>query len=326
MKAIEIRNLSKSFRGHRALQGISLEVPPGAIYGFLGPNGAGKTTAIKIMMGLLNPSGGSTTMLGQEVRPGFSLGLKKRIGYLPEEPTFPEALTGREVLDFVRATSGIGPDEGRIRIEKILARFDLTTAANRRAAAYSRGMKQRLGLACVLLPEPELYILDEPVSALDPVGRLETLELLASLRGKATVFFSSHVLADVERVCDRVAVLHRGKLLLQSSLESLLERYRLPRYRIKFRGEIPDGLIGKLRDRSWARKVENIPGGIAVEAEPGGLARMEEELLPLLAGSGAVVTSYERQHEDLEMIFLNLLRETGYRTNEGGNIDENTLR
>lgn len=326
MKAIEIINMSKSFRGHRALQGISLEVPPGAVYGFLGPNGAGKTTAIKILMGLLNPTGGSATMLGQEVRPGLSRGLKKRIGYLPEEPTFPEALTGREVLDFVRAANGITPDEGQIRIDKILARFDLTAAANRRAAAYSRGMKQRLGLACVLLPEPELYILDEPVSALDPVGRLETLELLASLRGKATVFFSSHVLADVERVCDRVAVLHRGKLLLQSSLASLLEQYRLPRYRIKFRGEPPDGLAGKLRDRTWARKVENIPGGIAVEADPDGLARMEEELLPLLAGSGAVVTSYERQHEDLEMIFLNLLRETGYRTNEGGNCNENTLR
>ena len=107
-------------------------------------------------------------------------------------------------------------------------------------------MKQRLGLACVLLPQPDLFILDEPVSALDPVGRLEILELLASLRGKATVFFSSHVLADVERVCDRVAVLYRGRLLLQSSLKSLLEQYRLPRYRITFREEAPAGLANEL--------------------------------------------------------------------------------
>ena len=326
MNAIEIRDLSKGFHGHRALQGISLEVPPGAVYGFLGPNGAGKTTAIKILMGLLNPSGGSATLLGQEVRPGLSRGLKRRIGYLPEEPAFPEALTGREVLEFVRAVNGIPAEEGRARIGQILTRFDLDAAADRRAAGYSRGMKQRLGLACVLLPQPELFILDEPVSALDPVGRLEVLELLASLRGKATVFFSSHVLADVERVCDRVAVLYQGRLLLQSSLNSLLEQYRLPRYRISFREEPPAGLDGELRSRSWARKVEVYPGGIAVESDPDGLAQMEEELLPLLAGCGAVVTSYERQHEDLEMIFLKLLREAGYRENEGGVAGESALR
>ena len=209
-------------------------------------------------------------------------------------------------------------EERRARIEQILVRFDLAAAANRRAAGYSRGMRQRLGLACVLLPQPDFYILDEPVSALDPVGRLEVLELLASLRGKATVFFSSHVLADVERVCDHVAVLYQGRLLLQSSLESLLEQYRLPRYRISFREGPPPGLAAELRARPWARKVEASPGWIAVEAAPDGLAQMQEELLPLLAGCGAVVTSYEREHEDLEMIFLKLLREAGYGENEGG--------
>ena len=322
MKAIEILDLSKSFHGHPALQGISLEVDPGAIYGFMGPNGAGKTTAIKILMGLLNPAGGSAALLGEKVRSGLSPGLKRKIGYLPEEPAFPEALTGREVLEFVQEVNGIPPAEGRIRIDSILERFDLSAAAKRRVAGYSRGMKQRLGLACVLLPEPELYILDEPVSALDPQGRLEILELLSSLRGKATVFFSSHVLADVERVCDHVAVLYRGRLLLQSSLQRLLEQYRLPRYRIRFRETVPEKLGGELRRRPWAQKVEALPGGLAVEAAPGDLARMEEELLPLLAGCGAVVTSYEREHEDLEMIFLKLLREAGYRENEGGARDE----
>jgi ABC-2 type transport system ATP-binding protein len=326
VNAIEIRDLSKSFRGHWALQEVSLEVPRGAVYGFLGPNGAGKTTAIKILMGLLNPSGGRAALLGEKVRPGLSRGLKKRIGYLPEEPVFPEALTGREVLEFVGEVNGIPVEERRARIEQILVRFDLAAAANRRAAGYSRGMRQRLGLACVLLPQPDFYILDEPVSALDPVGRLEVLELLASLRGKATVFFSSHVLADVERVCDHVAVLYQGRLLLQSSLESLLEQYRLPRYRISFREGPPPGLAAELRARPWARKVEASPGWIAVEAAPDGLAQMQEELLPLLAGCGAVVTSYEREHEDLEMIFLKLLREAGYGENEGGMAGENALR
>ncbi len=324
MKAVEIRELSKSYQRQRALQGISLEAPMGAIYGFLGPNGAGKTTAIKILMGLLKPSGGTAALLGEEVNPGLSNALKKKVGYLPEEPAFPEALTGREVLEFVRAVNGIPPGEGQARIDETLSRFDLAAAANRRVAGYSRGMKQRLGLACVLLPQPELFILDEPVSALDPVGRLEILELLASLRGKATVFFSSHVLADVERVCDHVAVLYQGRLLLQSSLNSLLERYRLPRYRITFRRAAPEGLTGELSRRPWAHKVEDYPGGIAVEAASEDLAQMEEELLPLLAGSGAVVTSYERQHEDLEMIFLKLLREAGYRENKGGSAGENT--
>lgn len=325
MKAIEILELSKSFHGHPALQGVSLEVPPGAVYGFLGPNGAGKTTAIRILMGLLNPAGGGAALLGERVRPGLSPGLKRRIGYLPEEPAFPEALTGREVLEFVQAVNGIPPEKGRARINEILKRFDLAAAAHRRVAGYSRGMKQRLGLACVLLPEPELYILDEPVSALDPVGRLEILELLSSLRGKATVFFSSHVLADVERVCDHVAVLHRGELLLQSSLQSLLEQYQLPRYRIRFREGVPERLTGELRRRPWVHRVEVVPGGLAVEAAAEDLVRMEEELLPLLAECGAVVTSYEREHEDLEMIFLKLLREAGSQVKEGGLAGENAL-
>lgn len=325
MKAVEIMDLSKSFHGHPALQGVSLEVPPGAVYGFLGPNGAGKTTAIRILMGLLNPGGGSAALLGERVRPGLSPALKRRIGYLPEEPAFPEALTGREVIEFVQAVNGIPPKKGRARIDEILKRFDLVAAAHRRVAGYSRGMKQRLGLACVLLPEPELYILDEPVSALDPLGRLEILELLSSLRGKATVFFSSHVLADVERVCDHVAVLHRGKLLLQSSLQGLLEQYRLPRYRIRFREGAPEGLTGELRRRSWVHRVEVVPGGLAVEAAAEDLVRMEEELLPLLAECGAVVTSYGREHEDLEMIFLKLLRKAGYQLNEGGLAGENAL-
>ncbi|MGB4682373.1 MAG: ABC transporter ATP-binding protein [Firmicutes bacterium] len=325
MNAIEIRGLSKSFRGHRALQGISLEVPRGSVYGFLGPNGAGKTTAIKILMGLLNPSGGSAALLGEEVRPGLSRELKKRIGYLPEEPAFPEALTGREVLEFVGEVNGIPLQERGSRIDQLLERFDLAAAANRRVAGYSRGMKQRLGLACVLLPQPEVYILDEPVSALDPVGRLEVLELLASLRGKATVFFSSHVLADVERVCDHVAVLYRGRLLMQSSLDNLLERYRRPRYRISFREAPPPGLADALRRHPWAGSVEAYPGELVVEAAPGGLAQMEAELLPLLAGCGAVVTSYVREQEDLEMIFLKLLREAGYGEKEGGPAGESAL-
>lgn len=326
MIAVEMQELSKNFHGHRALQQVSLEVPRGAIYGFLGPNGAGKTTAIKILMGLLNPTGGRAALLGVRAHAGLSPALKKRIGYLPEEPAFPEALTGGEVLEFVRASNGIPVDEGRSRIREILTRFDLAAAAKRRVAGYSRGMKQRLGLACVLLPRPELYILDEPVSALDPVGRLEILELLASLRGKATVFFSSHVLADVERVCDRLAILYRGRLLLQSSLENLLEQYRQPRYRINFREAAPEGLADELRTHSWAQKVEVFPGGIAVEPPPGGLAQMEEQLLPLLVRCGAVVTSYEQQHEDLEMIFLKLLREAGYREGERGAAGEGALR
>ena len=153
-------------------------------------------------------------------------------------------------------------EERRARIEQILVRFDLAAAANRRAAGYSRGMRQRLGLACVLLPQPDFYILDEPVSALDPVGRLEVLELLASLRGKATVFFSSHVLADVERVCDHVAVLYQGRLLLQSSLESLLEQYRLPRYRISFR----EG-----RRPGWPPSCAPAPGPAKSKQAPAGL-------------------------------------------------------
>ena len=170
--------------------------------------------------------------------------LKRRIGYLPEDVNFPEALSGREVMEFVYRASGLPAAEERSKIDALLDQFDLLAHARRRCAAYSRGMKQRLGLACALLHRPELLILDEPVSALDPEGRREVLELMVSSREHATVFFSSHVLADVERVCDQVAVLYQGRLVVQSPLKELLRGYTFP----------ATGLCSGIRcRRSWCK-------------------------------------------------------------------------
>ena len=192
--AIEVNNLTKQFAGHRALSGIDFTVQRGSIHGFLGPNGAGKTTAIKIILGLIPATSGRVRVLGEPLRFGRRLNFLQYLNYLPQDPVFPEGLTGREALSLVADIYRLDKKRKLSRIERLLGYFQLNDAASRRVGAYSRGMQQRLGIAAVLLSEPELLILDEPVSALDPEGRRRVLEIIMKLKGRATVFFSSHIL------------------------------------------------------------------------------------------------------------------------------------
>ena len=319
MSVLAVKNLTKDYRGHRALDGLNLEVPRGSVFGFLGPNGSGKTTTIKILTGLLQPSAGSATILGCPVKLNLERSLKRRIGYLPEEVNFPEALTGREVMEFVYRASGLPAAEEKSRIDALLEQFDLLAHARRRCAAYSRGMKQRLGLACALLHRPELLILDEPASALDPEGRREVLELMVSSRERAAVFFSCHVHADVERVCAQVAVINQGRQVVQSPLKELLRGYTFPRYRVVFRDTVPPELVQKLGRQPWVGKVRLVAADertMLIEAPLERLPELEEALLPLLLGEGQVVTAYYREQPNLEEIFLELLK--NHHTEAGG--------
>ncbi len=213
--AVETRGLTKRYGDVLALDRLDLVVPEGSVFGFLGPNGAGKTTTLRLLTGLGHPTGGSASVAGIPVERG-GLALAGRIGYLDQDPRFYAWMTGRELLELAGRAYGMAGAQLRSRVDETLATVGLTDAARRRIGGYSGGMRQRLGIGQAMLPRPRVLFLDEPVSALDPEGRRDTLELIGRLRGESTVFMSTHILTDVERICDRVAILDRGRLSASS--------------------------------------------------------------------------------------------------------------
>jgi ABC-2 type transport system ATP-binding protein len=224
--AIEISALSKTFRdffGRRrvqALDGLSISVKAGEVFGLLGPNGSGKSTAFKIAVGLLRPTSGSVTING--AKPG-TLAARKATGFLPEDSTLLPFLTATETLKLHAALAGLSPKEASRKSAELLERLDLTAAAKRKVKGFSKGMQRRLGIATVLIADPDVFILDEPTSGLDPLGAVQVKELIAELRGKGkAILISSHLLGELENVCDRVAFLNQGKLLREGTLEELL--------------------------------------------------------------------------------------------------------
>ena len=228
--AITTAGLTKHYPGVKALTDLTLEVPAGSIYGFLGPNGAGKTTTLKILGGLIGPTSGTASIAGIPSTAG--LPYRREVGYLAQDPRFYDWMTGRETLRFVASLS---PDAGardRAWIDKVLDTVGLTDAGDRRTKTYSGGMRQRLGIAQALVTSPSVLLLDEPVSSLDPIGRREVLELMAQLRGETTVFYSTHILEDVQRVSDHVAILDGGRLVRAAPTAELLASFTRDRVRV----------------------------------------------------------------------------------------------
>jgi ABC-2 type transport system ATP-binding protein len=218
--AIETRGLRKAYGRTVAVESLDMRVEAGEVFGFLGPNGAGKTTAVKLLLGLTRPSAGSGTVLGA---PLGDLGTRGRIGYLPELFRYQAWLTAREVLELHAGLAGLERTRRTAEIERVLALVGLADRADDRTAGFSKGMQQRLGLATALLGDPALVILDEPTSALDPVGRDDVRAIIreAQARGSA-VLLNSHLLGEVERLCNRVAIVHRGRVVAAGSLADLL--------------------------------------------------------------------------------------------------------
>ena len=311
-----MHGLKKDFPGHKALLGISFCVPQGSIYGFLGPNGAGKTTTIKVLLGLLAASRGSVRVLGEKVRFGKKAGYLNKVGYLPQDPVFPEGLTGRELLSMVASIYKMNRVAANRRSRELIEEFELADAAGRLVSAYSRGMKQRLGIAAVLLTAPELLILDEPVSALDPVGRRKVLELILALRGRATVFFSSHILADVEKVCDRITIIDKGAKLMENETKEILNRYTVEQYIIGVYPEYVEHAQNLLREHPAVRSSELHEEGLLITSEPGRADALPETILPGLIDAGIVVTQFMRRQVGLEEVFFKVLRQGG---RNGGN-------
>ena len=305
--AIRCESLSKHFGKFVALDGLDLHIDEGATFGFLGPNGAGKTTTLRMFAGLTNPTSGRVWVAGREVS-GNSLELRSSIGYLPESPAYYGWMTGREFLLFTAELYGLDRQSAGRRTEEMLDKVDLTEAADRRVKGYSRGMEQRLGLAQALMNRPRVLLLDEPASALDPLGRRDVLETIASLKGETTVFISTHILADVERVCDRVAIINKGKMIASGSIDELRSRRQAVQFEIEFEQDcavLTDGL----KAVSWVRSSEVVPRGQRQVLQVGvsDMEAAKRELPGLLVQSGLTLLRYELVTASLEDIFIELV-------------------
>ncbi|GLX67879.1 ABC transporter ATP-binding protein [Paenibacillus glycanilyticus] len=243
--AIETFHLSKNYGNGRGCQDVTLRIPAGEAFGFLGPNGAGKSTIVKMLVGLATPTDGKALLFGE---PAGSVEARRRIGYLPELFRYPGWLSGEEVLQFHGKLCGMKGPVLKSRINQLLDEVGIGQRGRDRIKGYSKGMQQRLGLACALLTDPDIVFLDEPASALDPVGRHEVRELLQRLRKEGkTIFLNSHLLEDVEQLCDHVALLNNGRILADGQVSEVL-RATSARWRFRVGGITPE-LLDWLRER-----------------------------------------------------------------------------
>jgi ABC-2 type transport system ATP-binding protein len=300
--AIETVGLTKSYGAKRALDGVSMAVEAGSVFGFLGPNGAGKTTMVRLLTGLAHPTGGSARVLGSPVVAGDALG--SEIGYLPDVPGFYDWMTGKQLLDLAGRLYGLPAATLKPRIDTLLELAGLTEVKTR-IGGYSRGMKQRLGIAQALISAPRLLILDEPTSALDPMGRKDVLEMLGSLRGRTTVFFSTHILADVDRVCDTVAILDRGRLVAQASTLELKQRYGASKLLLEVTGGA-DRLTADIESSAWASAVERNGNG-QIEVSVTDMATAQREIPALVAAHGLGLARLDSGEVQLEEVFVELV-------------------
>jgi ABC-2 type transport system ATP-binding protein len=284
--------LGKVYGGVTALADVDLVVPRGSVYGVVGPNGAGKTTLLSILVGLKQPTSGTVT-LGVE---------RERIALVPDTPSFEPWLTAREVVALARSLVGLAPSAEAI--ETTLALTGLADAADRACGGFSRGMLQRLGLASAMAGEPALLVLDEPAAALDPAGRRDVLDLVADLSGGTTVLFSSHILADVQQVCDTIGILRSGRLLFQGATRDLLAGKAAPAFTVRLRPPL-DRVVDALEAAPWVHLVER-PGLDRLRVTVASTDVAETELVRTLADAGARVVGIAPAEVDLEHVFLEL--------------------
>ena len=291
---IETRGLSKTYGPTVALDGVNLSVQPGAIYGLVGPNGAGKTTLLGLLAGLRRPSTGEMSISASPAE----------VAVLPDTPRYDEWLTGREVVELALRLSRGAVDADRV--QSVLNDAGLGDAADRVVGGYSRGMLQRLGIATTVVGNPKLMLLDEPASALDPFGRREVLDLIGRLRGSTTVLFSSHILSDVQEVCDTVGVLDEGRLRFEGPLDELLVGSAIPRYLIRCRPPL-DPIEAALLEITWVVAVDRLgPDELAITVSS--IEEVEAGLAAALASVDARMISVSAEAVSLERAFLELTR------------------
>ena len=291
------KTFRKPFTGKRvpAVRGISFEVSRGEVFGFLGPNGAGKTTTIKMLMGLIAPTSGDVDILGVRVP---APDVMARVGFLAENPYVYPYLTPREFVELCGRLSGLKGKDLRDRASRVLERVGLAGAIDRQARALSKGMLQRLGLAAALVHDPELLVLDEPMSGLDPVGRKEVRDLMIEEKARGrTVFFSTHILSDVETLCDRVCILRQGQVVIAGTLRDLLtEDKRRTEVVVADVGDVLRETLGHL-----ALATRDVGGALVMEVEgDAGVRAVVEAAL----AAGATLRSVAPKREKLEDFFV----------------------
>lgn len=302
---LEVKNLVKRYGNHTVLKGINFTIEKGNVFGFLGQNGAGKSTTMNILTGLIDYQDGQIRFDGQDFEANKGK-LLRRIGYLPENPVFYNYMNAYEYLRMIGDLSDYPVHEMQRRIDELLELVQLKSAAKRRVGGYSRGMKQRLGLAVALFNHPDLLYLDEPTSALDPEGRKDLLELLEDLKeSEITVFLSTHILADVERVCDRVSIMHQGEIKLTEWMTDLRQKFIQPIFDLGFEGEVLN-LPSKIEAQSWVEQVRREGSNLSVYVSDLETGKRE---LPGLVGQFKIpLKSYLIRQSTLEDVFIRMVK------------------
>jgi len=312
--AIETRDLSKSFNGVQALQSLNLQVPRQSIFGFLGPNGAGKTTAMRILLGIARPTQGSGSILGMDIIHD-SIEIRRRVGYLAQHPQFYEYLTARESLRLAARFFFSGPKDAiEARVQESLELVGLDHMADRPTRGFSGGERQRLGIAQAQIHQPELLILDEPAAALDPMGRRDVLGIMQRLRERTTIFYSTHILDDVQRVSDTVAILNRGQLIAQAPIEQLLSGSESTVYSLTVKGVDANirRMLARVKELPWVQTAHatRVNGHVAWNITISDDAAAETELLRfVLADENIRVTEFGRKRYELEDIFMQIVEQ-----------------
>jgi ABC-2 type transport system ATP-binding protein len=310
---ISTRGLAKSYRGVQSLKGIDLAVPEHSIFGFLGPNGAGKTTVIKLLLGLARPTSGTATVFGLDIA-GHSRAIRRRVGYLAQDPRFYDKMTARETLRFSARFFYTGPKDAiERRVAQALELVGLSGSADRPTKGFSGGERQRLGIAQAQINHPDLLILDEPAAALDPMGRRDVLQVMERLRQHTTIFYSTHLLDDVQRVSDTVAILSKGTLVAQAPIGELLDASGgTTTYSLAMRGDSKK-VRRRLEEQPWvsALSVTHANASPHLQVAVRDEAAAERDLLRLvMADPDVTVLEFGRTRHNLEDIFVDLVEGT----------------
>lgn len=305
MNILEVRHIQKNFGKHPVLNDLSFSVPEHSIFGLIGKNGAGKTTAMKMIMGFLKPTGGEIRVCGENVAYG-NTATNRFIGYLPDVPEFYGYMSAKEYLMMCGRITGLNKPQIIERIQDLLPLVGLD-GIKRRIHSFSRGMKQRLGIAQALLNKPKLLICDEATSALDPKGRKEILDLLSVAADQTTVMFSTHILSDVERICDSIGLLHEGKLALHGKLSEIKNTYRKEAVRIETLNEAQARrLLERLHALSFIQSVERSQNAVTVQLhdpQKNGL-----KIIDVLSDEQIPIMNYELLEPSLENVFLDVIK------------------
>ena len=298
---IDISETRKRYSGGvEALRGVSLKVPRGGIFGLLGPNGAGKSTLVKILMTIVRPTMCQGTMLGMPIGHKPTLA---RVGYLPEHARFPEYLKGGEVIRYVAGLSGVSVKRAKLRSEELLELVGMKEWGNRKMGAYSKGMKQRIGLAQALVNDPEVVFLDEPTDGVDPKGRLEMRSVLQRMRDEGrTVFINSHLLGELEMICDSVAIMDQGQLVRQGTIDDLTAKSR--RYEIRIDGAFSEPLLSKLQ-----KDGAEINGDTLSVYQ--GAAEPMQPIIDAIRSAGITMVEMREVRQSLEELFMEAVQSSG---------------